>query len=183
MELMGLSTKVCSKCGIEKDSSLFNKNRLECKECESSRKKLWREKNKDKLHDYEVNRSNKEARVEYGKIWRANRRKYKWFTHYTKNKEKYVRSLGIPWDLDEEYLKSIWVDVCPVLGFPLINGSHLIGNDRPDNLAELDRLIPAKGYIKGNVRWISRRANRIKSDASVEELEKIVAYMKDNGCE
>lgn len=51
MELMALSTKVCSKCGIEKDSSLFNKNRLECKECESSRKKLWREKNKDKLHE------------------------------------------------------------------------------------------------------------------------------------
>lgn len=143
MELMALSTKVCSKCGIEKASSLFNKNRLECKECESSRKNLWREKNKD----------------------------------------KYVRSLGIPWDLDEECLKSIWVDVCPVLGFPLINGSHLIGNDRPDNLAELDRLIPAKGYIKGNVHWISRRANRIKSDASVEELEKIIAYMKDNGCE
>lgn len=143
MELMALSTKVCSKCGIEKDSSLVNKNRLECKECESSRKKLWKEK----------------------------------------NKEKYVRSLGIPWDLDEEYLKSIWVDVFPVLGFPLINGSHLIGNDRPNNLAELDRLIPAKGYIKGNVRWISRRANKVKSDASGEELEKIIAYMKDNGCD
>lgn len=80
-------------------------------------------------------------------------------------------------------LMALSTKVCPVLGFPLIDGSHLIGNDRPDNLAELDRLIPAKGYIKGNVRWISRRANRIKSDASVEELEKIIAYMKDNGCE
>lgn len=26
----------------------------------------------------------------------------------------------------------------------------------------------------------SRRANRIKSDATVEELEKIISYMKDN---
>lgn len=37
-----------------------------------------------------------------------------------------------------------------------------------------------KGYVKGNVHWISRRANRIKSDATVEELEKIISYMKDN---
>lgn len=28
--------------------------------------------------------------------------------------------------------------------------------------------------------WISRRANRIKSDATIEELEKIISYMKDN---
>ena len=41
-------------------------------------------------------------------------------------------------------------------------------------------LIPDKGYVKGNVHWISRRANRIKSDATVEELEKIISYMKDN---
>lgn len=32
----------------------------------------------------------------------------------------------------------------------------------------------------GRVHWISRRANRIKSDATVEELEKIISYMKDN---
>lgn len=70
--------------------------------------------------------------------------------------------------------------MCPVLGIPLIDGSKLIGCSRPDNLAELDRLIPDKGYVKGNVHWISRRANRIKSDATVEELEKIISYMKDN---
>ena len=35
-----------------------------------------------------------------------------------------------------------------------------------------------KGYIKGNVAWISGRANRIKYDASIEELRQIVDWME-----
>lgn len=45
--------------------------------------------------------------------------------------------------------------------------------------AELDRLVPSKGYIKGNVRWISSRAKRLKSDASIDELKKILKYMEE----
>lgn len=45
--------------------------------------------------------------------------------------------------------------------------------------AELDRLVPSKGYVKGNVRWISRRANRIKSDATIDELKKILKYVEE----
>ncbi len=43
----------------------------------------------------------------------------------------------------------------------------------------LIRLVPSKGYVKGNVRWISRRANRIKSDASIDEIKKILKYMEE----
>lgn len=50
---------------------------------------------------------------------------------------------------------------------------------RPECKAELDRLVPSKGYVKGNVRWISRRANRIKSDATIDELKKILKYMEE----
>lgn len=38
----------------------------------------------------------------------------------------------------------------------------------------LDRIDPSKGYVKGNIRVISSRANLLKSNASLEELEKIV---------
>lgn len=63
-------------------------------------------------------------------------------------------------------------EVCPVLGIPLkINvGSGL----HPDSVS-VDRIDPTKGYIKGNVRLISARANHLKSNATTEELEKILA--------
>lgn len=65
-------------------------------------------------------------------------------------------------------------DFCPVLGTPLLfTGSR-------DNRPSLDRLDNSKGYTKDNVRVISMRANRFKSDASLEELEKLVAYIKAN---
>lgn len=50
--------------------------------------------------------------------------------------------------------------LCPVLGIPI---GVLKG-------ASLDRIDNGFGYIKGNVMVISRRANTIKSDASLHEL-------------
>jgi hypothetical protein len=46
------------------------------------------------------------------------------------------------------------------------------------NQAHLDRINPEKGYVIGNVNWISGRANRIKYNATIYELESILSYMK-----
>jgi hypothetical protein len=43
----------------------------------------------------------------------------------------------------------------------------------------LDRIVPELGYVKGNVRVISDRANRIKRDATLEELRAIVKYVEE----
>jgi len=47
-----------------------------------------------------------------------------------------------------------------------------------DNSPSIDRMIPAKGYVKGNVQIISYRANRLKAHGSLEDLRKIVAWME-----
>ena len=62
-------------------------------------------------------------------------------------------------------------DECPILGIPL---------DRRDrnHAPSADRVDPTKGYIKGNVRFISMQANRLKSNATAEDLEKILKYVK-----
>jgi len=65
-------------------------------------------------------------------------------------------------------------EYCPVLGIPLKPGTR----ENKDNSPTLDRIIPELGYTKDNVRVISHRANRIKSDASVEELERVLRYIK-----
>lgn len=67
---------------------------------------------------------------------------------------------------------------CPVLGLPL--NWMLEGRGSPNDCPSIDRLEPSKGYVKGNVRIISQKANRLKSNASAAELEAILKYMKEN---
>lgn len=61
---------------------------------------------------------------------------------------------------------------CPVLGLKLRVAEGCADDASP----ELDRIVPSKGYVKGNVIVISRRANRIKNDATPEELRKIALF-------
>lgn len=60
--------------------------------------------------------------------------------------------------------------LCPVLGIPLYRGKK--GNC--PNAPSLDRIDPLRGYVKGNVRVISQRANLLKSNASELELSAVL---------
>lgn len=42
----------------------------------------------------------------------------------------------------------------------------------------LDKIIPKLVYVKGNVWVVSNKANRIKSNATIEELELLVKNLK-----
>ena len=64
-------------------------------------------------------------------------------------------------------------EFCPI--FPWIRLERNKGRANP-NSPSLDRIDNAKGYVKGNVRFISDRANRLKSNSTDEEL---VALGKD----
>ena len=65
-------------------------------------------------------------------------------------------------------------EVCPILGIPLQIGLGTQSDFSPS----LDRLIPELGYVLGNIYVISYRANRIKNDASLAELEAVVRYLR-----
>lgn len=60
---------------------------------------------------------------------------------------------------------------CPVFGFELVDGG-----DR-NNSPSLDRIKPELGYVKGNIQVISTRANRIKNDATPEEMRRLADFM------
>jgi hypothetical protein len=47
----------------------------------------------------------------------------------------------------------------------------VIGAKRSDASPSLDRVDPRKGYVPGNVRVISDRANRLKGDRSLSEIQ------------
>lgn len=83
--------------------------------------------------------------------------------------------LNLDFDITPEYLESIWTGVCPVFGIPI----YLYGKDRSDEFAaELDRFIPNKGYVKGNVHFLSRRANRLKNNVTSKELRQLLDWME-----
>lgn len=171
------STKRCTTCGLLKtleDFAIQKKAKdgrtWKCKECMKVYCKERYEKNKEKICS--------QTKAYYFKNKEKN-----FFNNIAGKKRAQCRKEGLPFDMDGKYLESIWTGVCPILGLELTKG-HLRGKGKiPENQGELDRLVPSKEYVRGNVKWISRRANRIKNDASVEELEKVMAYMKDNGCE
>jgi hypothetical protein len=61
--------------------------------------------------------------------------------------------------------------VCPVFNVPF-------DKESTDYTYSIDRIDPNKGYVKGNVMIICNKANRIKSDATVAELEQVLNYVK-----
>lgn len=61
---------------------------------------------------------------------------------------------------------------CPVFNKEFIIGSN--NNFSPS----LDRIDNTKGYIKGNVQVISRKANTIKSNATPEEVMLVARFME-----
>lgn len=85
---------------------------------------------------------------------------------------------NLPFDIDADYIKSIfpcdWK--CPV--FQLSLSISTKGQSR-DNSPSLDKLIPALGYIKGNCVVISLKANRMKNNGTLQELEQLVVYLRE----
>ena len=63
---------------------------------------------------------------------------------------------------------------CPVLGIKLQAGVGKFHDASPS----LERIVPELGYVKGNIHIISYKANRMKNNATLEELEKLVAWLK-----
>jgi hypothetical protein len=66
--------------------------------------------------------------------------------------------------------------ICPVLGIKIVESKKY---GPIDSSPSLDRIDPKKGYVVGNVRIICNRANRIKSDATLKELELILQDAKN----
>jgi len=83
-----------------------------------------------------------------------------------------ARKLGILFDITKSDIEV--PEFCPILGIKLEVADGKIADSSPT----IDRIIPELGYIKGNVMVISWRANRIKNNATVEELRKIANWLE-----
>lgn len=89
------------------------------------------------------------------------------------------KAKGIEFNIEPEDIPVS--ELCPVFGTPLKftedserSSKWSKGNEHPS----VDRIDNTKGYIKGNVRVISTRANALKKDATLEELKALVRYVE-----
>ena len=98
--------------------------------------------------------------------------KHPCYTMFANSKMR-AKKKGLPFDLVLEDIEM--PTTCPILGIEIKRGTI----DYTDNSPTLDRIIPSLGYIKTNVWVISMRANRLKQDASIEELELLVTALKN----
>lgn len=84
---------------------------------------------------------------------------------------KRAREAGIEFTL--QVADIVVPDKCPILGVELMYDKGI--NDRKPSL---DRIDSSKGYVPGNVRVISWRANYIKGELSPEQIERLYLYTK-----
>lgn len=93
------------------------------------------------------------------------------YQHYRLQQKK--SNSKVPFNLTWADLE--WPIVCPVLGIPIDYFSE--AGRRDEASCSFDRIDNTLGYVKGNVRVISWRANRIKNDGTAEEHRKIAEYI------
>lgn len=79
---------------------------------------------------------------------------------------------GVPFNIDPSDI--VIPDRCPLLGIPIKRGKGVHCRNSPT----LDRKKPELGYVKNNVWVISHKANAIKQDATLDELQLLVKNLK-----
>lgn len=51
------------------------------------------------------------------------------------------------------------------------------GEPRPNNQANLDKVIPALGYVEGNVAILCFRCNRFKDQMAADDMRRLLSYI------
>jgi len=186
--------KICYRCKRNLDINDFgvcksskDGKQSKCKQCSIEMSREWRRKNSKYLKEY-YKENTKRMKGNQIRRYRSRKSNEPWYIAYCTVKQR-ARDKQLDFDLDSDYVKSIWADTCPVLGIPLycafFGSGHKrtdgVGKARPrDNSPTIDRIDSNKGYVKGNVCIMSYRANMIKNCGTLEEHKRIVAFMENH---
>jgi hypothetical protein len=156
---------VCHICKNEKNLDELVTDRRQklgkkkrCLECNREAGKKWA--------------SSEHGRKRHAETERNRRRRDPRVTMYSGAKQR-AKKRGLEFSLS---IEDIVIPVhCPVLGIKIEQGDRQLHLNAPT----LDRIDPSKGYTKENVLVVSWRANRLKSDATLDEMEKLYQFYKE----
>jgi hypothetical protein len=79
---------------------------------------------------------------------------------------------GVPFELEVCDIPDIPTN-CPCCSVELKRSDFKARNQSPS----IDRIVPAQGYVKGNIQWLCFRCNSLKRDATPEELMQLALFM------
>jgi hypothetical protein len=89
---------------------------------------------------------------------------------YLQNAKSRAKRDKVPFNLTLQDLIEIATDKCPILHTPFVWGASGLGKGKTRlDSPTLDRILPELGYVKGNVAFLSYRANRIKDNGTMQE--------------
>ena len=118
--------------------------------------------------------SDKERQAEFLREWEREKRKNNPEYYLWKSAKRRARTKDL--DFDIEVSDIIIPQLCPLLNIPII---HQTGKGcRSPHSPSLDRIKNHLGYVKGNILVVSWRANFLKSDGTIEELELLLTNLK-----
>lgn len=163
--------KICNSCNQKLDSSEFSFRKYKktgkiglnhlCKRC-------YREYNKERQKRKRVSLENRNKEREYSLQKRIKNPELEMLNRTRKR----AFAKNIPFNL--EISDIVIPERCPILDIPLKLNTVSAKDDSPS----LDKIDSSKGYIKGNVRVISRLANIMKAHATKEQIEKFCQNIK-----
>ena len=108
-----------------------------------------------------------ERRREWEREWSKKRRLEKPEYFLWKAAKRRAKTKELDFDITVEDI--IIPQFCPLLNIPITHQTGL--GKRTDGSPSLDRIDNRFGYVRGNILVISWRANFLKSDASLQELQ------------
>jgi hypothetical protein len=174
----------CPKCGRRKAKTSFAIDRTQrfgrrrwCKKCSCTAQAAYYQRTRPTRDAYARAwyAKNKHAVCKRGNEKRLRRRTYDPIGFLLQRLKVSAKSRGVAFNLRREDIHI--PRVCPALGIRLV-WPRKLHTGRPANMPSADRVDPKRGYVKGNVRIISSRANSLKNNASLAELRGLVRYVE-----
>lgn len=159
--------KICRKCKQDKEVEEFSKDKSSsdgrcsmCKQCTNTYKKSIRTRARELQALKMQDSTYREYIRTRDREWRRNNP----ILHLYRGAKKRAKEKGLEFNI--EHSDVVITTHCPILGVEFVQG---VKGDYQKSYS-LDRIDSSKGYIKGNVRVISMRANTMKNNATYEEL-------------
>lgn len=177
--------KVCQKCYSCQEDSAFSRDKRRkdglypnCKNCMKEYYQATRERQLAQKKEYAARPEVQEYTKAFRKDWYLKNKeelqsRRKEYYSSVENRAKLMLFKSRERAQEEGWEFSITVDDiviperCPYLDIVL---THELGRGQLETNSSLDRIDSTKGYIPGNVQVISRLANTMKSNATVETL-------------